>query len=628
MNTTSEPSLIQTVFEELKKPARIAIFLLSILFFSFPTILGTMGLFMSEWTGLGIEILGWICLIYSFKEICWRVKKAEHRFIVPIIIHSALIIFIYTLSRIVKDPMSSTSMGNEVTIILKCTVVIISSTYQYFYNKFSKHMKLSSLVFVAVVPIIAYLSFFCFFLYENPNVTMSIATQNRLIALYPFLKRLIPIVANWHISLYYIFSETFSVTALQVFMWQVNNSQIKKENAKRIIPAIILSMQIPTMLAARTGMALSDMAVVSDGVRISAICMMAATALLIINNFVAFRVKMNIDGQMETLCEDQQAKSNKKASGAPAGVWNHIRKNYVFLLVALLTVFYGLSSSWMEQFWKKNLTLYSQYTAQETIKKAKNIVNYNNAKGADEIVKFLRLDKIAKITSQVKKFDPFHAITHYFGFSATTTASQSSELLKNLSSRIYQNMFSAYMMRQARYAMVFLIFGTSFLMQYLSWTAFASLTPIFGIIGTLTIIGIPLLSKISFFSPYITRLFGDSKLLFITVAKIGSYMVACFKTLKYASFDTSKEQFITRYSQEERNEIKYLEGYFGRFGKSGGSLLMAAIFGINQNVEFTSTPVMVLLFVLLFFMVMPLWLLSVVKIGNVVQQQNLKEEQK
>lgn len=608
MSTTSESSLIRTVFEEFKKPARIAAFLFSILLFSAPTLLSKVGVLLSGMMKFLIEIFAWVTLIFSFKEICWRIKSPEYRFFLPLTIHASAIIFIYTLARIVKDPMSNSTMGNEVTIIVKCLVVIISVIYQFLYDRLSRYFKLSSVVFLSVVPIVGYLVMFCFFLYNNTSIVMSSATEVRLIRSYPYLARFIPIIANWPIALYYILSEVFAVSGLQVFMWQIINSQIKKEHAKRLIPGIILVMQFPTMLAAKSGSYLSEMSSVAAALKFSALLMIISTAILIVNNFVFFRLKLNINGQTTTLGEDHAIKPKTiKHDTASTGIWDHIKKNYVFLLVALLTVYYGLTSSWLEQFWKKNITIYSSHQAQQTIHRAKNIVNYNNIKGADEMIKFLKLGKVV---------DKISAIRNYFGFGSITS---NEKVLKALTARIYQDFFSSYIMRQARYSMIFLIFGTSILMEYLTWTTFASLTPIFGMVGTISLIGLPLLSKIPFLSKYMMKIMGEGKSIFIVVVQTGAYIIACFKSLKYASFDPSKEQFIVRHSQEERTEIKYLEGYFSKFGKSGGSLLLAAVFGASK-VEFTSTSVMVLLFVSL-SITLPLWIFSVIKIGNTIKQR-------
>jgi ATP/ADP translocase len=607
MSTKPESSLMRIVFEEFKKPARVAVFLFSILLFASPTLLTKAGISLSGTMSFAVEILAWISLIFSFKEICWRIKKPEYRFLLPLTIHASSIIFIYTLARIVKDPMSNSTMGNEVTIIIKCLVVVISVIYQALYNKLSRHFKLSSVVFLSVVPIVGYLALFCFYLYNNPSVVMSAATVARLTSSYPYLSRFIPIVANWPIALYYILAEVFAVSALQVFMWQIINSQIKREHSKRIIPALILVMQFPTMLAAKSGRYLSEMTSVAASLKLSAVLMVVSTIILIINNFIFFRLKVNIEGQITTLGEDHQIKVKKEENIVPLGVWDHIKKNYTFLLIAFLTVFYGLTSSWLEQFWKKNITIYASHKAQQTIHQAKNIVNFNNVKGADEMIEFLKLGKVV---------DKISAIKNYFGLGSATS---NEKVLKSLTSRIYQDFFSSYIMRQARYSMIFLIFGTSILMEYLSWTAFASLTPIFGMIGTLYLIGLPLLSRVPFFSKPLIRFLGDTKSIFIVIVQAGAYIIACFKSLKYASFDPSKEQFIIRHSQEERTEIKYLEGYFNKFGKSGGSLFLAAIFGAS-SVEFTSTSVMTLLFIAL-SITLPLWILAVIKIGNTIKSR-------
>ena len=618
MSTVSEPSLIQKVFKELKNPTRIIILLLSLVFLKLSFILGkTTSIILSSKLDFVSEIVGWILLIFSFKSISWRVEKSEYRFLIPLIIHSAMVIFIYTSARVVKDSMSNTRMSNEVTMILKCLVFAASILYQYLYNKLSKYFKLSSLIIIGVIPVVSYLSFFCFFLNGNENVVMSAATEQRLIDTYPIFARIIPIIARWPTSLYYIFAEVFAVCGLQVFMWQINNSQIKKGSAKRILPAIILAMQFPTLFAAKTEHYLSGFTSNVEASKLGAVFMIIATVILAINNFVFFRVKLNIGGHLGTLGEDAQAKPQKKDDAAPVGIWSHIKENSTFILLAMLTVFYGLSSSWLEQFWKKNITLSCNHQALETIQHAQEAIRGGNIKMMDQIINTFNLSTVV---------DKFSAVSDYFGFTSKAPQIVNADLLKKLSEKIYRNFFATYIMKQARYSLIFLIFGTSIITHYFSWTVLGSLTPAFCFLGTLLVLGLPIASKIPSLSKYVDRFLGTSQPISYSIMYIGSFVIACFKSLKYGSFDPSKEQFVLLYPQEKRVEIKHIEGYFGRIGKSFGSFFLAIIFGTKTNIEFTSMPVMILLFVLVAFVVAPLWIISVRKLGQVVKKHHLQDQ--
>jgi len=584
-------SLIKSLIEGIKQPKRIAILFLT----GFIYLLSFMHI--SNWLlKMTLDIAFWGLLTYSFKELCWRIEKDEYKKLVPIIVQFLAAIFIYTTSRQIKDSILNSTCGNESAAFAKVLILFIGIIYNFFYIKISKKIRMSGLIYVTVLPTLIYFIIFDRFLFEVPNIELSNSVCTAIKNFSVFGWKIIPskminLLKYWHISLYYIFAELFAVSGLAIFCWKIANSQFEKHQTKRIYPVLMLMSQFATLASGYVGSTSKIFSKYSMFIRFNTNILIILFVILVINNYYFFLSKDHPGNNIELKPKEKDGiKTEKK------GFVESIKGHYIFFLVALLTVYYGLSAVFLEQFWKKNITEFALFQAKQKIS---TLAKITNASEALNIVK--DFDKKATLATAI---------------SVLKSKITNNELLDNFKKIYYGDFFSKYMIGQAKFSFLFVIFGTNILIETMSWTSFASFTPISTILGCIFILGVPMFAKFT----NINSVFGVH--IYQFVAYIGGIFIALFKSLKYSSFDPTKEQYIVSLSQEDRIIVKNIEGYTGRIGKSGGGLILLLLFSIDSlGLHLLHGGIMAFLFVSVFLMSI-VWYYSIIKIGHDYEEKH------
>jgi AAA family ATP:ADP antiporter len=511
MSTENKESLLQI----LSRPSRLLTFITGVGLIGF----GLTNEF-NAFIKLGIETLGWCTIVFSIHEFSWGVKPEDLKKFIPLSIMFFVIVFTYTICRQAKDNMIISKFGVEVTGIAKLLVFVFAYLYQMYYIRVSRNSKLSNLMYWSTLPIIAYFFIFAFFLQDNPAIIASPAVADAfnlkmagnvwvnkigLSNLFTKFKLGQLITTAWHELLFYIFSEIYAVSIVSAFFWYVANRCTKKTEIPVFYPALMIIAQISSLSTGHIIKQLCKSAATYSGVMISTVSIiLALTAVMYFANYYFFQ---NFDAIEIT----------KKKEAGEVNIMSTIKKNPIFLLLALLVVWYGFSTVFLEQFWK---------------------------------------DKMQFLSAGDKK--------------------------------IYAGLNSSYFLFQSRISIVIALFG-SFFMKKMNWLLFASLTPLLLVIGSIGLFGV-----FMFPESMIVNIFGSGPMLVSYWS--GFVMVALFKSLKYGSFDTSKEKAISSQQPEYQREIKNLEGLFGRVGKTFGSwilLLTVVLPAIGYRNKFVATGLFV-----------------------------------
>ena len=599
-------------FNLLRRPSRIISFVSSIILLLiggfFSKIIGIKALcFMKEsvFSIIGPSLFtffGWILMVFTFNEIALPIKKEERRKFKYIAVMFAIIILMYTIARQVKDSLMWPFAGEIGISISKAIIPVFAYLFSVYYTLTSKKGKVSHLVYIAVIPIMIYFIIFSFGLYDNPYIGDNIdvinikskeilkkaiaAKENSLIAggiekgsqiftetinsfiknpgfIINFKQALTGLWGQWHVVLFYILAEVFANSVLSVGAWQIINSQItgiddkeKKDRAKRITLSLLLLAQFPTLLA---GSYFKSITKIVGGekygliLKITTGILILSCIMLFLNNYLFFKSNLSID-------KDISAVKKKKRIIDSDSVSAYEKKShkFFFILIALLTVFYGLTTSALEGFFKSSM-------------------------------KYLSED-----LTYVKSI----------GIHAT-------EITKQVSKTAYSAISGSNLTVQSILSFGFMIFVTPILMNYMSWKSFASITPMSALIGSLLLFGIPLIAFISG-----GTFFGFEAIHLIPF--IGQYVVGIFKTLKYGAADATKNLLVNRLTFHQKNIVAKYDGNLSRIGKSGAAAVMG-ITALSTGLRYIDKPFVIglLIFGILFSIC---WIGAVIYLDKKVEQ--------
>ena len=262
-------SPLSNLIDALKKPTRILSLVASVGLISVhPIVLTIKKMEVSSQIKcliFGLDVMGYALLVYSCKELCWRIKKEEYAVVLPVIFLYACSIFIYTSSRIAKNSMVIGVKDAEQTASIKLMVPLLSTAYHYFYTKIIKKIKLSSLIYITIIPLVLFMSIISLYCVGNLGILPSDAYLANLEILInkfwtfgygighfvSFMLRYVKdMITAWPQTLFYLFSEIFATFGLASYSIQILNSQVEKHQSKRVFPLLSLISQFPALTAA------------------------------------------------------------------------------------------------------------------------------------------------------------------------------------------------------------------------------------------------------------------------------------------------------------------------------------------------------------------------------------------
>ena len=109
----------------------------------------------------------------------------------------------------------------------------------------------------------------------------------------------------------------------------------------------------------------------------------------------------------------------------------------------------------------------------------------------------------------------------------------------------------------------------------------------------------------------------------IFILYLGGMHFCATKGTKYSLFDATKEMAYLGLNQEDKTSGKaVIDGVASRFGKSGGSFIMFALFALVGNDISLATPYIFVIVMLISF----LWLLAVVNLGKMFSSEKFDKQ--
>lgn len=176
----------------------------------------------------------------GLRAVLWPVHSFEVKKIVPLAIIMFSVLFNYTILRDVKDSLVITAPGSgaeSVSFLKLWGTLPFAIIFMAIYGKMGSFMSRPTLFYTTMMVFVVFFALFGFVFFPMRDVLHAdVATLAAWKESLPRLQWLLPLVANWTYSLFYIFAELFGTVALSVLFWQFANDITKVTEAKRVYP--------------------------------------------------------------------------------------------------------------------------------------------------------------------------------------------------------------------------------------------------------------------------------------------------------------------------------------------------------------------------------------------------------
>lgn len=181
----------------------------------------------------------------KLRSIFWPIHSYELKKFLPLSFLMFFILFVYTLVRDLKDTFLNTKANMSVGAALNSTE-LISALKLYFVLPFAflavalftwlvSKFGSKKTFYIMISIFMTFFALFGFVFYPNlQSFILSPEQITDLIAGKPvFLQRFLTCIANWPLTLFYVFAEIWGAMAIASLFWQFANAVVKKSETKR-----------------------------------------------------------------------------------------------------------------------------------------------------------------------------------------------------------------------------------------------------------------------------------------------------------------------------------------------------------------------------------------------------------
>lgn len=286
-----------------------------------------------------------------------------------------MIIFNFWLVHNMKDTLIVTApeSGAEAISFIKMWIVFPASIlFVMFYTWISNRVPQSTLFRGIMLTFAAFFALFVFVLYPNQEtLQMSPARIAELKLAYPHLQWFFPMVGYWIFTLFYTFSEFWSVIALTLLFWQFANQITPVEQAKRFY-MLFGTFSAVGMLAA--GLTTKGLSLLPDwnmifsyqvGIVIVNIVIILFTYTYIDKHFVSedqhyVRPKKRSWRRKKEIDPEDSKNIDKAKMKLKLSLWESFKliiTSRYLIYIAILGISYNISINMIEITWKSQLRI-------------------------------------------------------------------------------------------------------------------------------------------------------------------------------------------------------------------------------------------------------------------------------
>ena len=267
-----------------------------------------------------------------------------------------LITYIHNILKISKDTLIISHVGAENISALKMWLVAPSSViFMLIYIRLTDFLSRSRLFHLLSWFLLSYFILFAWFLYPNRHALVINYFQNIASSGSSF-RYLATIVANWHYSLFFLFSEMWITLMYTISVWEMTNHITSTQEAKRLYPIFGITGQSGLMMAS----ILAKKFVVSEtnwqlalnktiaSVAISGVLL--SLTLIILGKIVGIQLLNNKESSTDS-------KTKPKTKPSIFSSLKCITTSKTVLLITSIIFCYSFTISLIEGLWKKSMGL-------------------------------------------------------------------------------------------------------------------------------------------------------------------------------------------------------------------------------------------------------------------------------
>lgn len=301
----------------------------------------------------------------KFQEIFFPIHKHELKKFLPMSLLMFLILFVYNLTRSLKDlfvqysttlwkdarPEESTSLLSALKFwyVLPCAFIVVIA-FTALLNKFGPDKSF----YITIVSFMVFYGVFGYIMYPNLDYLVISEEKVTIIAqsVPTFFRTFVMCAINWPITLFYVISELWGTMAISSLFWQFANRVTMKHEVKRFFGLFPLLANVGTIIAGGT---ISNYAKNLDDEHVGNLMMMVLIICLGIMgtyhyiNRVVLKDQANFD-----LKSIPQKTSKKQKVSAMEGI-KILFKNPYLLLVCILIIAYGVTINFSQILMKASM---------------------------------------------------------------------------------------------------------------------------------------------------------------------------------------------------------------------------------------------------------------------------------
>jgi AAA family ATP:ADP antiporter len=297
-----------------------------------------------------------------FRKTFFPVRMKELPKVLPFAIMFCGIIFSYTLARQAKEWLVAGVGGAELIPSAKIFVMVAGFIFGILHKKITSNNSHYMSFLKSFLPFIIFFAIFPYLCKYLHIVQPSPQTIKMLCTKLPVLRHFITILGNWLISLYYIMAEMLGTFMLGATFWQLANFYSSHDEAKRFYPFYSLIAQLGGYLAGTAFKYIGDIVKITTkeyGIFLITVVLLIASIIIIGSATYFFKVTLKMP-EFAVEANEHKHKKKKHKVSIMEGLKN-LAKNPTFILVCLLTIWYGICATSMETFWKgKIIELYGR----------------------------------------------------------------------------------------------------------------------------------------------------------------------------------------------------------------------------------------------------------------------------
>lgn len=288
------------------------------------------------------------------RKTFFPIHADEMQKVLPFALMFCGIIFSYTLARQAKDWLILGVGGSTIIPSAKIFVMIAGGFFGFLHAKITSKNSHFKAFLLSIIP---FLIFFALFplLHKMLDVVHMTPEQISSISVkMPYLRHFITIVGNWAVSLYYIMSEMLGTFMLSATFWQLANFYSTRDEAKRFYPFYALIAQFGSFVSGTVFKYIGEIVKNTSrdyGVLLISIFILISGFIIISSATYFFKITLKNPKYSIDVSHEKQHNKKKPKVGFKESLQN-LKNNPTFILVCLLTVWYGICATSMETFWK------------------------------------------------------------------------------------------------------------------------------------------------------------------------------------------------------------------------------------------------------------------------------------